>query len=155
MGCGQGGVAVVSGSQDDLLGVFPPQVTDNENSRKVSFALFIGLDVAVVIHPDAGRNQLVIGTEADEDEHAIHGQFPGGSSLSALESYGVDAGVIGFHFDDDGIPEDVDLRFGQDPLLQNPAAPEGVPAVGQVNPPGDFGEIKGLFQSGIASSYRQ
>ena len=91
VGCGQGGGAAVSGSQDDLLGVFPPQVTDNENSRKVSFALFIGLDVAVVIHPDAGRNQLVIGTEADEDEHSIHGQFPGVASLGALESYGVDS----------------------------------------------------------------
>ena len=70
----QSRVAAVSRSQNDLPGVFPSQVTDDENTRQVRFTLFICLHEAFVIHPDAGWNQLIIGDKADEDEHAFNGQ---------------------------------------------------------------------------------
>ena len=81
----QSRVAAVSRSQNDLPGVFSPQVTDNENSRQVSFTFFISLHVALGIHSDAIWNQLVIGNKADKDEQAVHRQIPGGPSLGALE----------------------------------------------------------------------
>ncbi len=58
----------------------------------------------------------VVGCEADEDEDALHGELPLGTALGAFQAHGTHA-VVTEDPSDHGVPEDLDLRVAEGPLL--------------------------------------
>ena len=90
----QGRCGAVSRGDDDLAGVFLPEVSDDVNTRHIGFAFFIGDHISVGIELDARRYQLVVGDETDENEDAVGLQVPNVAGLGVLEPHGSDTVVI-------------------------------------------------------------
>ena len=78
--------------------------------RNVGLAALIGHDVAVLIHLDARRDQVIIGDKADEDEHPVRGQVPEGPGLGVFQDTAATP-YLGLDLCDHGIPKDVDFSL--------------------------------------------
>jgi hypothetical protein len=73
VGGGEGGGASVGSRQDDLAGIFFPQISDGEYPVDVGFAFFIRYDIAICIGFGSRRNQLIVGIKTDKYEKSSLG----------------------------------------------------------------------------------
>ena len=91
---------------------------------------------------------------ADGDEHAVTGQVADHAALQVLQPHAGDARrVLGpQHLFHRAVPHHLDLRVGEQPLLQDLLRAQLVAAVHQGDLGGEVGEKQGLFDRRIAAA---
>ncbi len=110
-------------------------------------------DVAFVVEFDLAGEEFSIGGVADGGEHAFGFDV---LDLVGLDIFGADCGdavvVVAEDFFDDGVPDGGDFGIGESALGHDFGGAEGIAAVHEINLGGEFGEVGGFFNGGIAAA---
>ncbi len=134
MGRRQSGRAAVGCRQNNLPGIFFPQIANDVNTGKIGFALAISDHVPVGIHVRAGRNQFIVGIKSDENKNAVGGELALLTGLGVLKIHCADTTVIGFDGGWHRIPDNLNIALSLDALLQQRTRPQGIPCCGRYKP---------------------
>jgi hypothetical protein len=149
----QCGRAPIRGGDHDLIGVLLPEIADGEDPRDTRFAFFIRNDVTARIDFNADRNELVVGRKPHKNEYPVRNQVSFISCPGVFKGNPTDPTFAGLDFRNHGIEDDFNFGLGHDALLEDSTCPESIPSMNQVDLPGNFGKIKGIFESRIAASH--
>src|SRR5262249_26327782 len=88
------------------------------------------------------------------DEHAVSGELLYAAGLEIADPGAGDAfGIIGsFHFLENRVPDDVDLRMGEEPVLQDLLGAEMVAAMHDRDLAREIGQEKRFLDRGVAAT---